>query len=68
MVGNYREILNSSYYSLLSQPINVRLFFFVCVQDQDEVEFHENTEKEEVDIQPPWSNKQKKNSANIQPT
>ena len=43
-------------------------FFFFCVKDQDEVEFHENTEKEEVDIQPPWSNKQKKNSANIQPT
>lgn len=55
MVGNYREILNSSYYSLLSQPINVRLFFFVCVQDQDEVEFHENTEKEEVNIQPIFS-------------
>ena len=53
MVGNYREILNSSYYSLLSQPIKMCAFFFVCVQDQDEVEFHENTEKEEVDIQPP---------------
>lgn len=38
MVGNYRELC---------------AFFFVCVQDQDEVEFHENTEKEEVNIQPP---------------